>query len=131
MPILEKYPEVEACLECSAAALLNIRQVFYFAQKAVIYPLKPLYNMKEACLQDDFRVALKRVFRIFDCDKDGFLSDEELNLFQVQCFAAQMEPSDIAAVKKALINMSKSGINLFTICLYSCVLGDVDIVIGV
>ena len=109
MPILEKYPEVEACLECSAAALLNIRQVFYFAQKAVIYPLKPLYNMKEACLQDDFRVALKRVFRIFDCDKDGFLSDEELNLFQVQCFAAQMEPSDIAAVKKALQSEASEG----------------------
>jgi GTPase SAR1 family protein len=102
MPILEKYPEVEACLECSAAALLNIRQVFYFAQKAVIYPLKPLYNMRDACLQNDFRIALKRIFRIFDCDRDGFLSDEELNLFQVQCFAAQMEAADIAAVKKAL-----------------------------
>ena len=90
---------MEACLECSAARLLNIRQVFYYAQKAVVYPMKPLYDMERAQLTDQFKVALRRIFRIFDMDHDGYLSDDELVLFQDVCFGARLKSSDIANVK--------------------------------
>jgi hypothetical protein len=39
--------EVETCVECSARACLNIAEVFYFAQRAVLYPTAPLYDSRE------------------------------------------------------------------------------------
>ena len=75
-------PCVEAFLYCSAARLLLIREVFYYAQKAVVYPVAPLYNNNDAVLTEQFQVALWRIFRIFDVDRDGYLSDDELALFQ-------------------------------------------------
>jgi len=39
--------EVETCVECSAKELLNVSEVFYFAQKAVLHPTAPLYDSRE------------------------------------------------------------------------------------
>ncbi len=36
--------EVETCVECSARLFLNVHEVFYFAQKAVLYPTAVLYD---------------------------------------------------------------------------------------
>ena len=38
IPVLKAHREVEACLECSARAVLNIRQVFYYAQRLSSIP---------------------------------------------------------------------------------------------
>ena len=35
---------METCIECSAKAMLNVHEVFYFAQKAVFYPTEVLYD---------------------------------------------------------------------------------------
>ena len=40
LPILHRYVDVEAALECSAGKNLGVRQVFYFAQKAVVYVVR-------------------------------------------------------------------------------------------
>ena len=99
-------PCVEAFLYCSAARLLLIREVFYYAQKAVVYPVAPLYDNSGAMLTEQFKVALWRIFRIFDVDRDGYLSDDELALFQSHCFGAQMRRSDISAIKKVVQKQS-------------------------
>jgi GTPase SAR1 family protein len=39
--------EVETCVECSAQLPLNVSEVFYFAQKAVLHPTAPLYDSRE------------------------------------------------------------------------------------
>lgn len=39
--------EVETCVECSAKLPLNVSEVFYFAQKAVLHPTAPLYDSRE------------------------------------------------------------------------------------
>ena len=39
--------EVETCVECSAKMSLNVSEVFYFAQKAVLHPTAPLYDSRE------------------------------------------------------------------------------------
>ena len=79
---------------------LNVSEVFYFAQKAVLHPTAPLYDsrdhvghprvksrlglltcfqvLKPACI-----AALKRIFKICDANKDGVLDASELNEFQV------------------------------------------------
>lgn len=45
--IMEDFPEVESCVECSAKTLHNISEMFYYAQKAVLHPTAPLYSMEE------------------------------------------------------------------------------------
>lgn len=39
--------EVETCVECSARIPLNVSEVFYFAQKAVLHPTAPLYDSRD------------------------------------------------------------------------------------
>jgi len=44
---LKMSQEVETCVECSAKIPLNVSEVFYFAQKAVLHPTAPLYDSRE------------------------------------------------------------------------------------
>lgn len=46
MPIMNEFKEVETCVECSAKQSLNVSEVFYFAQKAVLHPTAPLYDSR-------------------------------------------------------------------------------------
>ena len=39
--------EIETCVECSAKMPLNVSEVFYFAQKAVLHPTAPLYDSRD------------------------------------------------------------------------------------
>ena len=39
--------EIETVVECSAKIPLNVSEVFYFAQKAVLHPTAPLYDSRE------------------------------------------------------------------------------------
>jgi len=82
MPIMDEFKEVETCVECSAKELLNVSEVFYFAQKAVLHPTAPLYDSREHVMKPACIEALKRIFKLCDIDKDGVLNDEELNEFQ-------------------------------------------------
>ena len=48
MPFRNPLPqEVETCVECSAKMPLNVSEVFYFAQKAVLHPTAPLYDSRD------------------------------------------------------------------------------------
>lgn len=83
MPIMNEFKEVETCVECSAKGPLNVSEVFYFAQKAVLHPTAPLYDSREHVLKPACIDALRRIFKLCDIDKDGFLNDEEIDSFQV------------------------------------------------
>ena len=61
---MEKWPEVETCVECSAKTMKNISEIFYYAQKAVVHPTRPLYEAEEKRLTDKARKALIRVFKV-------------------------------------------------------------------
>jgi len=41
-PIMGQFPEVETCLECSALSRVQVKEVFYYAQRAVVHPTSPL-----------------------------------------------------------------------------------------
>ncbi|XP_053410566.1 mitochondrial Rho GTPase 2 isoform X4 [Nycticebus coucang] len=100
LPIMNQFPEIETCVECSAKNLRNISELFYYAQKAVLHPTAPLYDpeakqLKPACAQ-----ALRRIFRLSDQDLDQTLSDEELNAFQQKaCFGHPLAPQALEDVK--------------------------------
>lgn len=102
-PVMAEFKEVETCVECSARIPLNVSEAFYFAQKAVLYPTAPLYDSREHVLKPACVDALKRIFRLCDSDKDGLLSDGELNDFQRKCFDAPLQAQELEGIKDLVI----------------------------
>ncbi|XP_023872842.1 mitochondrial Rho GTPase 2 isoform X2 [Quercus suber] len=110
-PIMQKFREIETCIECSAANLIQVPEVFYYAQKAVLHPTGPLFDQENQCLRDRCRRALRRIFILCDHDLDGALNDAELNEFQVKCFNAPLQPAEIVGVKRVVHEKVPAGVN--------------------
>ncbi|KAF5195626.1 Mitochondrial rho gtpase, partial [Thalictrum thalictroides] len=68
----------------------KVSEVFYYAQRAVLYPIDPLFDLETQTLKPRCVMALKHIFNISDQDQDGSLSDAELNDYQVKCFDAPL-----------------------------------------
>ncbi|KAJ2719673.1 ERMES complex Ca(2+)-binding regulatory GTPase gem1 [Coemansia sp. Benny D115] len=100
VPIMNEYREIEICVECSAKALLNVSELFYFAQKAVLHPTRPLYDAREHIMKPKCSEALVRIFRLCDMDGDGILNDAELNEFQHKCFNTPLQQRELEGVKE-------------------------------
>lgn len=110
-PIMDNHREVDVCIECSAKTVSNISEVFYFAQKAVLHPTGPLYDVDKHSLKPPAIAALKRIFQLCDKDCDGGLNDQELNEFQYTCFNVHLQPEELEGVKKVVQeNRPKNGI---------------------
>ncbi|GAA5995100.1 hypothetical protein JCM5350_003269 [Sporobolomyces pararoseus] len=111
VPIMQEYKEVETCVECSAFLPLNISEVFFFAQNAVLHPTAPLYDTRSHTLKPSCISALSRIFRLIDTDKDGLLSPEELNDFQTLVFDAPLQTRELEGVREVVESMTNgSGI---------------------
>ncbi|KAK6911535.1 Mitochondrial Rho GTPase 1/3, EF hand associated, type-1 [Dillenia turbinata] len=111
-PIMQEFREIETCIECSAFKLIQIPEVFYYAQKAVLHPTAPLFDQETQTLKPRCVRALKRIFILCDLDRDGALSDAELNDFQVKCFNAPLQPSEIEGVKRVVQEKLPEGVNM-------------------
>ena len=110
LPLMNDFKEVETCVECSAKDLINIAEVFYFAQKAVLHPTAPLYDSREHVLKAPCEAALDRIFRLCDGNKDGLLDDNELNNFQVICFEAPLQKAELEGVKAVIKQSCPEGL---------------------
>ncbi|KAJ9696274.1 hypothetical protein PVL29_008486 [Vitis rotundifolia] len=110
-PIMQQFREIETCIECSAASQIQVPDVFYYAQKAVLHPTAPLFDQETQTLKPRCIRALKRIFILCDRDMDGALSDAELNEFQVQCFNAPLQPAEIVGVKRVVQEKLPDGVN--------------------
>ncbi|CAA2993949.1 mitochondrial Rho GTPase 1 [Olea europaea subsp. europaea] len=110
-PIMQQFREIETCIECSALNHIQIPEVFYYAQKAVLHPTSPLFDQEQQVLKPRCVKALKRIFILCDHDRDGALSDAELNDFQVKCFNAPLQPSEIVGVKRVVQEKLREGVN--------------------
>ncbi|XP_073028481.1 mitochondrial Rho GTPase 1-like [Primulina eburnea] len=110
-PIMQQFREIETCIECSAVNHIQIPEVFYYAQKAVLHPTAPLFDQEQQVLKPRCVRALKRIFILCDNDRDGALSDSELNDFQVKCFNAPLQPSEIVGVKRVVRDKLQEGVD--------------------
>ncbi|XP_051122525.1 mitochondrial Rho GTPase 1 [Andrographis paniculata] len=110
-PIMQQFREIETCIECSALNHIQIPEVFYYAQKAVLHPTAPLFDQEQQVLKPRCVRALKRIFILCDHDRDGALSDAELNDFQVKCFNAPLQPSEIVGVKRVVQEKLREGVD--------------------
>lgn len=111
LPIVKAYPQIETCMECSAKKLQYVGEVFYYALKAVLYPMAPLYDPGSQTLQPLCIRALKRIFFLCDKDKDDVLNDSELNEFQVKCFNAPLQPEELTGVKEVVKSRMDNGLS--------------------
>ncbi|CAO3622675.1 unnamed protein product [Cunninghamella blakesleeana] len=111
IPIMNEFKEVETCVECSAKQLLNVSEVFYFAQKAVLHPTAPLYDSREHVLKPQCVDALRRIFKLCDSDKDNVLNDIELNEFQRKCFNTSLLQHELDGVKDVVREHEPAGVN--------------------
>ncbi|ONK78387.1 uncharacterized protein A4U43_C02F18250 [Asparagus officinalis] len=129
-PIMQQFREIETCVECSSLRQIQVPEVFYYAQKAVLHPTAPLFDKETQSLKPRCISALKRIFILCDTNRDGALSDSELNGFekdihsldgalsdselndfQVKCFSAPLQPTEIAGVKKVVQEKMSDGVN--------------------
>ncbi|XWS76414.1 hypothetical protein CRYUN_Cryun01aG0174100 [Craigia yunnanensis] len=50
-PIMQQFREIETCIECSSATLIQVPDVFYHAQKAVLHPTTQLFDQESQSLK--------------------------------------------------------------------------------
>ena len=105
-PLISKLivtnPQIETCIQCSAKTLKNVPEVFYYAQKSVLYPTAPVYDVDSKKLTQQAVKCLTRIFKICDNDNDGRLNDKELNEFQLKCFDIRLNSTSLQEVKTLL-----------------------------
>lgn len=102
IPLLREFKEIEGCIRTSAKELYNVNEAFYLCQRAVVYPLAPLYDYKESKLKPLALKALKRVFYLCDKDQDGYLNDKEFPALQKKCFHRTMDINELSMIKSTL-----------------------------
>ncbi|XP_019173752.1 PREDICTED: mitochondrial Rho GTPase 1-like [Ipomoea nil] len=117
LPIMQQFLEIETCIECSAYNLIQVAEVFCNGQKTVLYPIAPLFDLEAQTLKPRYIRALKRIFILCDHDRDGALSDAEFNNFQVKCFNAPLQPSEILGLKKFVQTEIRHGVNIYGLTL--------------
>ncbi|GAB0495973.1 hypothetical protein MMPV_007283 [Pyropia vietnamensis] len=112
-PVMDAFPEVDVCIECSAKKVFNVWEVFLFALRAVLHPTGPLYNVSSLNLQPAARMALTRIFHLCDVDGDGYMDDKELNAFQQMCFGVPLHKEELLGVKQVVRSgcLTGSGLN--------------------
>lgn len=101
--LMQRFPFVRQCIKCSAKNLLRVDDIFVKAQQAVLYPFTPpLYDLETGQLTIECQRALTRIFRIYDRDFDGLLSDMELDRFQRETYHVAIFDRDLSAWKKVV-----------------------------
>lgn len=108
--VIQDFVDVEAFIEVSAKTQRNVVELFSTAQKAVLYPLSPLFDPQMRVLTRKCRNALLRIFELCDLDEDGLLNDHELNLFQEDCFGTPLQRDALDDLKSIIKQSTMDGI---------------------
>lgn len=107
--LLQRFKFVRQSIKCSAKMLLNVDEVFTKSQQSVLYQIWPLYDLNTGKLTAACSRAFTRVFRIFDIDRDGLLSDSELNAFQQKNWGVSLLEKDLNGWKEMVTQHGSSG----------------------
>lgn len=109
--LFAEFPFILLSDRCSSK-LLNVDNVFYHGELSVTYPTPPLCDFKTAPVTytAECKRALKRIFRVIDLDRDGFLSDHELNVLEVKCFKDSLRDQEIEVIKRTIFDSVSNAI---------------------
>uniref|UniRef100_I1PGL8 EF-hand domain-containing protein n=1 Tax=Oryza glaberrima TaxID=4538 RepID=I1PGL8_ORYGL len=109
--IMCTFREVEIYLECSALHRIKVDEVFYCAQMAVLHPTTPLFDKATRSIKPRCMMTFQQIFSLYDRDKDGAVSDAEMNAFLVRCFKVSLQPAEIADMKRMVQQHMIGGVN--------------------
>lgn len=87
--IMQNYPFVISRhhrYTATAKDTNEINSIFYHAETSVLFPIHHVYNTVTRTFTEKTMLCFYRVFRIFDCDNDGLLNDDEFKRMQHYCF---------------------------------------------
>ncbi|KIP10221.1 hypothetical protein PHLGIDRAFT_85427 [Phlebiopsis gigantea 11061_1 CR5-6] len=110
LPIMTEFKEVDTCVECSAKLPLNVPEVIYHAQKAVLHPTAPLYDSRDHVLKKECIAALRRIFKLCDLNKDDILDSAELNDFQRKCFDTPLQAQELEGIREKVQARTAGGV---------------------
>lgn len=102
---------VDGFIQVSALTQENVFELFYLAQKSVIYPKGPLFDSQLRMMSKKCRSALIEIFKLCDVDNDGLLNDHELNLFQENCFGTPLQKDALVDLKSIIEQSTNNGIS--------------------
>eukprot|EP01130_Rhizamoeba_saxonica_P018190 TRINITY_DN9026_c0_g1_i1.p1 TRINITY_DN9026_c0_g1~~TRINITY_DN9026_c0_g1_i1.p1 ORF type:complete len:592 (-),score=113.22 TRINITY_DN9026_c0_g1_i1:244-1977(-) len=103
-PIIEEFEEIESVIECSAKDKKKVENMFWFAQKSVLYPMSPICTPSDGSktFREPCTAALRRVFVMYNKSKDDLLNDDELIDYQLRNFGNSLLPSAIGNIKNVI-----------------------------
>ncbi|EGS19906.1 uncharacterized protein CTHT_0043990 [Thermochaetoides thermophila DSM 1495] len=103
LPVMAEFREIDSCIRTSAKEQHNVIELFWLCQKAVVYPIAPLYDHKEGQLKPACQAALRRIFYLCDKDQDGYLNDKEFLSFHAKCFDDKpLPPEELDNIKRTV-----------------------------
>lgn len=112
--LMRRYPFVRRCVKCSAVENISVlSDIFEEAQRMVLYPLMPLYNLEMGTLSIELELALTRIFRIYDADYDHLLSDNDIDIFQVKTFPYAVFDKDLTNLKKVISSIYNTAVETY------------------
>lgn len=100
--IRQKYIDVESFIEVSAIDHTNVFEVISSAKQAITHPLAPLFDTRTRTLTSRCRLALSEIFRLSDHDGDELMNDQEINLFQENCFGTPLKQDALEDLKNII-----------------------------
>eukprot|EP01086_Lenisia_limosa_P018116 TRINITY_DN9721_c0_g1_i1.p1 TRINITY_DN9721_c0_g1~~TRINITY_DN9721_c0_g1_i1.p1 ORF type:complete len:563 (-),score=108.30 TRINITY_DN9721_c0_g1_i1:4-1590(-) len=109
VPLMDQFKCVEICVECSALNFLNVSELFYFAQRSVLYPSAPLYNSTTHELSAECVEALRRIFLLSLTHPSGVMSEADLVLFQDSIFGSPLTPEGLRSVVESVQKYTEDG----------------------
>ena len=102
-PLVRQYSQIDTGIIISTKYHEDMADFLYCAQRAVLYPIYPLFNQSMKELRPKYVSALERIFRMCDSNHDKYLDDEELKSMQEIALSGTLTNDDINSLKELLI----------------------------
>ncbi|CAG9467238.1 unnamed protein product [Pedinophyceae sp. YPF-701] len=117
-PVLDRWREVEYCLECSAQQRSHVTDLAQVTCRAALFPTRPLVEqsrdaaggrprpvLTRACWR-----AIERVFRELDTYRAGVLSEKEVNELQVRSFGTPLTHAQYGELLQLVQEVDDAGV---------------------
>lgn len=108
--LFKRFPVELILAERSSSKLLNVDRIFFHAEQVVTFPLTPIYDSKKSQFTTPCLRAFLHIFRVYDWDGDGLLSDIEFNRLHSDCFNSSFSHEELVLFKKQIAKHTSSGI---------------------
>jgi Ras family protein T1 len=102
--LVREYPQIDIGVNMSTKHHKDMADLLYCIQRAVLYPIYPLFNQVTKELRPKYVSALERIFRLCDTNHDNYLDNEELKDMQEIAFSGTLTNDDICSIKELLVD---------------------------